>query len=81
VRWYYGTLADEFAELQPGPLPDELSDAVRDLDRLVGRYEERGLSLRQGGLSLPHNETVSLSGGRRIYAPNGKRRSTWLART
>jgi len=48
VRWYYGTLADEFAELQPGPLPDELSDAVRDLDRLVGRYEERGLSLRQG---------------------------------
>jgi (p)ppGpp synthase/HD superfamily hydrolase len=36
VRWYYGTLAHEFAELRPGAVSEEFKDAVRDLDRLVG---------------------------------------------
>jgi (p)ppGpp synthase/HD superfamily hydrolase len=35
VRWYYGTLAGRFAELRPGPLADELSRAVADLDRMI----------------------------------------------
>jgi (p)ppGpp synthase/HD superfamily hydrolase len=35
VRWYYGTLATRFAELRPGPLADELSRAVAELERLL----------------------------------------------
>lgn len=35
VRWYYGTLATRFAELRPGPLADELSRTVAELERLL----------------------------------------------
>lgn len=35
VRWYYGTLAERFCELRPGPLSDELAGAVAELERLI----------------------------------------------
>ena len=35
VRWYYGTLATRFAELRPGPLADELSRTVAELEHLL----------------------------------------------
>ena len=35
VRWYYGTLAARFAELRPGPLADELSRTVAELERVL----------------------------------------------
>ena len=35
VRWYYGTLAERFAELRPGPLADELARTVAELDCLL----------------------------------------------
>ena len=35
VRWYYGTLAERFSELRPGPLADELSRTVEELDCLL----------------------------------------------
>jgi (p)ppGpp synthase/HD superfamily hydrolase len=35
VRWYYGELVSRFAELRPGPLADELTSAVADLDGLI----------------------------------------------
>src|SRR3954453_5709433 len=36
VRWYYDPLAERFARLRPGPLADEFSDAVEELDQLLG---------------------------------------------
>ena len=35
VRWYYGTLAGRFRELRPGPLADELTRAVEELEHLL----------------------------------------------
>jgi (p)ppGpp synthase/HD superfamily hydrolase len=35
ARWYYGALASSFAELRPGPLSDELTRAVAELDRAI----------------------------------------------
>ena len=35
ARWYYGTLAERFGELRPGPLADELSGAVEALNREI----------------------------------------------
>jgi (p)ppGpp synthase/HD superfamily hydrolase len=35
VRWYYGTLAERFGELRPGPLADELARTVAELDCLL----------------------------------------------
>ena len=32
VHWYYGTLARRFCELRPGPLSDELTRTVAELD-------------------------------------------------
>lgn len=29
TRWYYGALADEFSQIQPGPLSERLTRAVR----------------------------------------------------
>jgi (p)ppGpp synthase/HD superfamily hydrolase len=36
ICWYYSELAKLFAELQPGPLADELARTVMELDRLIG---------------------------------------------
>ena len=33
--WYYGTLADAFLRLRPGPLADELDRVVTELERLT----------------------------------------------
>jgi (p)ppGpp synthase/HD superfamily hydrolase len=35
VRWYYGTLAERFRGLRPGPLADELDRTVSELDCLL----------------------------------------------
>jgi (p)ppGpp synthase/HD superfamily hydrolase len=35
VHWYYGTLARRFCELRPGPLADELTRTVAELDCLL----------------------------------------------
>lgn len=35
VHWYYGTLAERFSRLRPGPLADELARTVSELDRLL----------------------------------------------
>jgi len=35
VHWYYGTLARRFCELHPGPLADELTRTVAELDRVL----------------------------------------------
>jgi GTP pyrophosphokinase len=35
VHWYYGTLARRFCELRPGPLADELTRTVAELDRVL----------------------------------------------
>jgi (p)ppGpp synthase/HD superfamily hydrolase len=35
VHWYYGTLAERFCELRPGPLADELTRTVAELDGLL----------------------------------------------
>jgi (p)ppGpp synthase/HD superfamily hydrolase len=40
VRWYYGTLATRFAELRPGPLADELSRTVAELERLLAGEDQ-----------------------------------------
>ncbi len=37
VRWYYGALAERFAELRPGSQADELRLTVRELDRLLAQ--------------------------------------------
>jgi GTP pyrophosphokinase len=39
VRWYYDTLANRFVELLPGPLADELSRTVAELDRVIAAAE------------------------------------------
>ncbi|MFL5892111.1 MAG: HD domain-containing protein [Solirubrobacterales bacterium] len=36
VHWYYGTLARRFCELRPGPLADELTRTVAELDGVLG---------------------------------------------
>jgi (p)ppGpp synthase/HD superfamily hydrolase len=36
VHWYYGTLARRFCELRPGPLSDELTRTVGELDCVLG---------------------------------------------
>jgi (p)ppGpp synthase/HD superfamily hydrolase len=35
VRWYYGTLAERFQQLRPGPMADELARTVSELDGLL----------------------------------------------
>jgi (p)ppGpp synthase/HD superfamily hydrolase len=35
VRWYYGTLAERFQVLRPGPMADELTRTVSELNGLV----------------------------------------------
>jgi (p)ppGpp synthase/HD superfamily hydrolase len=35
VRWYYGTLASRFTDLRPGPLADELTRTVAELERII----------------------------------------------
>jgi (p)ppGpp synthase/HD superfamily hydrolase len=35
VRWYYGTLAERFRELHPGPLADELARTFEELQGLL----------------------------------------------
>ena len=35
VRWYYGTLAERFQALRPGPMADELARTVSELDGLL----------------------------------------------
>jgi (p)ppGpp synthase/HD superfamily hydrolase len=40
VRWYYGTLATRFAELRPGPLADELSRTVAELERVLAGEDQ-----------------------------------------
>ena len=35
VHWYYGTLAERYCELHPGPLADELVRTVAELDRVL----------------------------------------------
>jgi (p)ppGpp synthase/HD superfamily hydrolase len=42
VRWYYGTLADRFDELRPGPLADELTRTVDELERLLDGTADDG---------------------------------------
>jgi GTP pyrophosphokinase len=37
VLWYYQTLAGRFEELRPGPLAEELTSAVRELELTLGR--------------------------------------------
>jgi (p)ppGpp synthase/HD superfamily hydrolase len=43
VHWYYGTLAERFCRLRPGPLADELTRTVSELDCLldVGNADDR----------------------------------------
>jgi (p)ppGpp synthase/HD superfamily hydrolase len=36
VLWYYRSLAEVFARRCPGPLADELTESVADLERVVG---------------------------------------------
>jgi (p)ppGpp synthase/HD superfamily hydrolase len=35
VHWYYGTLAELFCRLRPGPMADELKRTVAELDRVL----------------------------------------------
>jgi (p)ppGpp synthase/HD superfamily hydrolase len=35
VRWYYGTLAERFQQLRPGPMADELTRTVSELNGLL----------------------------------------------
>jgi (p)ppGpp synthase/HD superfamily hydrolase len=35
VHWYYGTLAERFCQLRPGPMADELKRTVGELDRVL----------------------------------------------
>jgi (p)ppGpp synthase/HD superfamily hydrolase len=42
VRWYYGTLADRFSELRPGPLADELSRTAEELEHLLDGSADSG---------------------------------------
>jgi (p)ppGpp synthase/HD superfamily hydrolase len=42
VRWYYGTLAERFCELRPGPLSGELAGAVAELERLIHGGSDAG---------------------------------------
>jgi (p)ppGpp synthase/HD superfamily hydrolase len=39
LLWYYDELAKRFAELRPGPLADELSRTVKELDRLLAHCD------------------------------------------
>jgi (p)ppGpp synthase/HD superfamily hydrolase len=40
VRWYYGALAERFAQLRPGPLTDELMRGISELDRLIAQRRQ-----------------------------------------
>lgn len=45
VRWYYDTLARRFSKLSPGPLADQLSRAVTELDRMLTTGKPRQAKL------------------------------------
>jgi (p)ppGpp synthase/HD superfamily hydrolase len=42
VRWYYGALATRFDQLLPGPLAEELTRLVAELDREIADHEPGG---------------------------------------